>query len=114
MVRNQHDKFAGACFIAGMGLALSWLGSAVAHPGDDDLATWYRSLKAPSGMFCCDVNDCKPVGSRLTQGGWQIREGDGWADVPAKAVLTRENMAGEAVACIYLGELICFVPPEMG
>jgi hypothetical protein len=95
-------------------LLLLFTSVAWAHPGDSDLSQWYRSLRSNSGMSCCDISDCQPARARMTTDGWQIKVGDEWREVPAEAVLQRDNLAGEPVACLYLGRILCFVPGSEG
>jgi hypothetical protein len=88
-----------------------WLiGVAQAHPTDDGLSRWYRSLKNHAGFSCCSEADCAPVDARQVGDEWQIFESGMWETVPAGAVLDRENPDGRPVACRFRGVIRCFVP----
>jgi hypothetical protein len=76
------------------------------------LGLWYRSLTAPySGGSCCSVADCRPVEARLVGEGWEIRVRGIWIEVPPSVVLKRDNPDGRPIACIFAGDILCFVPP---
>ena len=87
-------------------------------PGADpnsELSAWFRSLQNAKGEFCCSVADCrKPYAWRQQAGGYQVQAAkDGpWLDVPPDNILRRENLLGDAVACIVAGEVRCFIAPN--
>lgn len=85
--------------------------SAAAHPGDDPLAVWYRSLETPEGGSCCNMQDCGPVEARQTGDGWEILVADKWLAVPPSRILKRENADGRPIACVLQQTILCFVPP---
>lgn len=82
---------------------------------DPALAPWYRSLKQPgSGIGCCSIADCRPVDARTGPHGWQILVDGLWRDVPPGVILQgKENPTGRPVACIFYGDILCFVPGIM-
>jgi hypothetical protein len=87
-------------------------------PGSDptsELSAWFRSLQNAKGEFCCNVADCrKPYAWRQQATGYQVQAAqDGpWLDVPADNILRRENLLGDAVACIVGGQVRCFIAPN--
>src|SRR5258707_11470351 len=83
---------------------------AAAHEGNDQLSTWYRSLQTPYGKSCCNMHDCHTTDARIEHEHWQAKIGDQWIDVPDSAVLHRDNLAGEAVICMWNGSVRCFIP----
>jgi hypothetical protein len=88
-------------------------------PGSDpnsELSAWFRSLQNANGEFCCSVADCRrPYAWRQKASGYQVQEAQDapWIDVPAANVLQRENLLGDAVACIVGGGWVrCFIAPN--
>jgi hypothetical protein len=87
-------------------------------PGSDptsELSAWFRSLQNAKGEFCCSVADCrKPYAWRQQANGYQVQavKDSLWLDVPAANILRRENLLGDAVACIVGGEVRCFIAPN--
>jgi len=87
-------------------------------PGADPnsaLSAWFRSLQNAKGEFCCSVSDCRrPFAWRQQASGYQVQATkDGpWLDVPPDNILRRENLLGDAVACIVAGEVRCFIAPN--
>lgn len=81
-------------------------------PADADpaLAPWFKSLKTPSGGSCCDLADCRTYSYRTTGDHYEIDYDGKWLAVPPEAVLQRyDNPTGRAVACVFYGEVLCFV-----
>ena len=87
-------------------------------PGDPALAGWYRSLTDYRGIGCCSEADCREVSYRMHGAAFEIfvdrktfgRDApDDWVEVPAHAILPRENPTGVGVACYYGGRVHCFV-----
>lgn len=116
-LRRRGTLLAAGAFTLSLA-ALAGLRGASAHPGDDDLARWYRSLRVPgTGGSCCDMVHCHQTDARLVDDRWEIpieRE-DGVivaTPVPPEAVLRRENAAGYPVVCIIGGKIVCFVPGD--
>ena len=110
--RGRPIVAAAVLLLAGFG---AW---AAPPPGTDpnsELSAWFRSLQNAKGEFCCSVSDCrKPYAWRQQAGGYQVQAAkDGpWLDVPADNILRRENLLGDAVACIVGGEVRCFIAPN--
>jgi hypothetical protein len=87
-------------------------------PGSDpnsELSAWFRSLQNAKGEFCCSVADCRrPYAWRQQASGYQVQAAKDapWLDVAAENVLRRENLLGDAVACIVAGQVRCFIAPN--
>ena len=82
---------------------------AQAHPDQDDLSRWYRSLKNHAGFSCCSEADCSPVDARQVGDEWQIFEAGMWETAPIGAVL--ESREPGWSPCRFRGVIRCFVPP---
>ena len=66
---------------------------------DPDTAAWFKSVRAPSGLACCDVADGHPVDAqyRDDRHWWAFFEGE-WRQVPNEAVVKNaHNPMGRAV-----------------
>ena len=113
-----------ACGLAASGVIGLCASSGAAPPPDADpaLAGWFESLIRPgTNQSCCGVADCRRVRYRIAGDHFQAYIGqefprwtnapDAWVDVPeATVVHRRDNPTGEAVACWFEGEILCFVP----
>ena len=110
----------GRLIAAATVLLLAGLGARAAPPPGADpnseLSAWFRSLQNAKGEFCCSVSDCrKPYAWRQQVGGGyqvQAQQDAPWLDVPADNILRRENLLGDAVACIVAGQVRCFIAPN--
>jgi len=78
---------------------------------ESPMAQWYRSLTAPNGISCCSMADCRPIEARLAGDRWEVFRNEKWEPVPEDRILKRENPDGRPIACIYAGQILCFVPP---
>jgi hypothetical protein len=111
-----------ALFIFVMGINL---GEALAkntgewNDASPELRQWFKSVKSPRGIPCCDTAD----GHRTTwrgdkAGGYEVPILDRWVPVPPEAVVRDAgNPTGEAIIwyAIYGGGEIrirCFVPGD--
>lgn len=105
----------------GVALAVLMLGSHAAHAAppdnaDPSLAPFFHALKAPSGIGCCDVSDCRIIEEdrwRLTPDGYEVKWADDqWRRVPPEVVLHVPNPTGGAVLCSVpdIAYPLCFVP----
>ena len=110
--RGRPIVAAAALLLAGFG---AWAASPPGADPNSELSAWFRSLQNAKGEFCCNVADCrKPYAWRQQATGYQVQaaqEGP-WLDVPADNILRRENLLGDAVACIVGGEVRCFIAPN--
>jgi hypothetical protein len=102
---------------------------AFAHPATDPNAEWFRSLTVPDGRSSCcggeDVEECKAVDYRMTAKGYEVYlkkstfpdllGPEGWRVVPDSALILRhDNPTGSGQACVFNGNLRCFVPAVQG
>jgi hypothetical protein len=80
--------------LAALVLAVPFARSALGHD-------WYRGLRAPSGIECCDDRDCGPVPYRLNarSGREEIEANGRWWPVEYDKVLSVPTPDGEAHAC---------------
>ncbi len=91
---------------------------AVAAPPANSPGTyrsWFESLRQPkTGAGCCSIADCRLTEYRLGPGGYEVAVEDRWVRVPEDRILRGiTNPTGRAVACIWGGEVRCFItPPE--
>lgn len=103
------------------GLALGVIGFVVgvvidvttahAHDGNMPLDAWYRSLTTPTGTSCCSEHDCAPVEAKIDGDHWSIQIDGVWRPVPPEVILKRENPDGRPIACVFRGDLRCFILP---
>ena len=99
-------------------LLVGFSARAAPPPGSDptsELSAWFRSLQNAKGEFCCSVADCRrPYAWRQQASGYQVQavKDAPWLDVPAENILRRENLFGDAVACIVGGQVRCFIAPN--
>jgi hypothetical protein len=83
----------------------------------DDIRSWFKSVRSPAGVPCCDVSDGHRTAYDVRGGAyWVPIEGE-WMQVPDKAVLRDSgNPLGEAVVWYvhHRGAIIisCFVPAD--
>lgn len=88
-----------------------------------DVRAWFRAVRSPQGVPCCDIADGYRVDwRRHANGGYAVFIADAWRDVPSAAVVTGAgNPTGDAVVW-YVDNQVdgpdryfirCFVPgPE--
>lgn len=88
----------------------------------DHIRSWFKGVRSPSGIPCCDIAD----GHRTTwrgdkDGGYEVPIDGAWRRVPPEAVITNAgNPTGEAVVwytrvSIQGGDVYhirCFVPGD--
>ena len=89
-----------------------------------EIQNWYKSIKSPSGVPCCDISDGHKTAYRVdTQGHFQVpivgtNCEDGWCDVPPSSVVySAGNPENSAIVWYVLGatyphgvHVRCFVP----
>ena len=99
---------------------------------DPTVSAWFQSLNVPAGpkqgWGCCNAADCRTVAYRTRGTTFQAfikkgtrRDGDAfsdgddqWHDVPEEHVLHgSSNPVGEAVACWFQHQILCFVLPSL-
>lgn len=65
---------------------------------DPHTREWFRSLKSPSGIPCCDTSDGKRTSWRASDKGYEVLIEDQWIPVPPEAVILRkDNPTGESI-----------------
>lgn len=83
----------------------------------DNVRSWFKSVRSPRGVPCCDMSD----GHRTTwrsgpAGGYEVPIEDQWVSVPPEAIIyDAGNPVGEAVVWyVKQGATVfyirCFVP----
>jgi hypothetical protein len=81
-----------------------------------EIRQWFRDLRSPDGVSCCEVTDCRRTEAHLSEGRWQARAPDGsWVAVPRGRVIhDRGNPIGEPILCATQEDgtwlVFCFVP----
>ena len=92
---------------------------------DPGTAAWFKSVRAPSGLACCDVADGHPVDAEFLDDRhwWVFFEGE-WRQVPNDAVVKdANNPMGRAVVWYASEGLVngkrvyyirCFTPVSEG
>ena len=89
-----------------------------------EIQKWYKSVKAPSGVPCCDIADGHKTAYRVdSEGHFQVpivgtNCDDGWCNVPASSVIyTAGNPEDSAIVWYVFGAnypfgvfVRCFVP----
>lgn len=69
-------------------------------PYDGSQSDWYKSLRSPGGIPCCDIADCRRVDAEQRDGQWWANSPRwGWQPVPDKAILPGFSIFAEAVLC---------------
>jgi hypothetical protein len=78
-----------------------------------DVREWFKSLKSPLGVPCCDTSDgtrLEDVDWRQDDGGYSVRIDGEWVRVPKEAVVDQLNRVGFAIIWRWGGKLQCFLP----
>jgi hypothetical protein len=83
----------------------------------DDIRAWFKGVRSPSGMPCCDISDGHRTDYDVRQGSYWVPIDGEWVQIPDKAIVRNGgNPIGEAVVWYirYRGEIIisCFVPAD--
>lgn len=81
----------------------------------DSVRQWFRSVKSPRGVPCCDIADGYRADWDIHAGAYRVRIEGEWFDVPPEAVVDSSgNPTGDAVVWFttYSGSVFirCFVP----
>ena len=83
----------------------------------DDIRAWFKGVRSPTGIPCCDISDGHRTIYDVRGGGYWVPIDGVWWRVPEKAiVLNAGNPLGEAVVW-YVSlrgniEIRCFVPAD--
>jgi len=83
----------------------------------DDIRAWFKSVRSPTGVLCCDISDGHRTMYDVRDGGYWLPIDGVWWQVPEKAVVRNAgNPLGEAVVwCVSVRgniEIRCFVPAD--
>jgi hypothetical protein len=92
---------------------------------DPQIRQWFKSVRNPQGIPCCDTADGHPTEWRSNEtGGYDAMIEGKWVAVPHHAVVRTTNPTGKAViwyetmrSPLYAGPtyvIRCFVPEEQG
>lgn len=73
----------------------------------------YHDWKTESGVSCCNDQDCAPVRAQFVDDHWEIWHGNVWRIVPDRAVRPIKSPDGRSHACVFMGNILCFVPGEV-
>ncbi len=83
----------------------------------DDIRAWFKGVRSPSGVPCCDISDGHRTDYDVREGAYWVPINGLWWRVPEKAIiLNAGNPLGEAVVW-YASlrgniEIRCFVPAD--
>jgi hypothetical protein len=83
----------------------------------DDIRSWFKGVRSPSGVACCEISDGRRTIYDVREGGYWVPIDGLWWRVPEKAVVRNAgNPLGEAVVW-YVSlrgniEIRCFVPAD--
>jgi hypothetical protein len=113
--RRSH-RFISSLLCAGM-VALA-TGEVSAHDHNHpELDSWFRSLHAKDGAWCCDGNDAEIADWDMQDGHYRVRIDEQWVDVPEGSVVEGPNKVGGARVWPYYTSgrpnVRCFLPGSM-
>jgi len=83
----------------------------------DDVRTWFKGVRSPAGVPCCDISDGHRTDYDVRAGAYWVPINGSWWQVPEKAIIRNAgNPLGEAVVW-YVSlrgniEIRCFVPAD--
>ena len=83
----------------------------------DDVRTWFKGVRSPAGVPCCDISDGHRTEYDVRGGAYWVPINGLWWQVPEKAIIRNAgNPLGEAVVW-YVNlrgniEIRCFVPAD--
>ena len=83
----------------------------------DDIRAWFKGVRSPGGVPCCDTSDGHRTEYDVRQGAYWVPIDGLWWRVPEKAIVRNAgNPLGEAVVW-YVSlrgniEIRCFVPAD--
>ncbi len=80
-----------------------------------NVRAWFKSVKSPSGVPCCDIADGHRTDYDMREDGYWVKIDGDWVPVPGEAVVQNAgNPVGEAVVWYtkFNGRAFirCFVP----
>jgi hypothetical protein len=83
----------------------------------DDIRAWFKGVRSPAGIPCCDISDGHRTEYDVRAGAYWVPINGLWWQVPEKAIIRNAgNPLGEAVVW-YVSlrgniEIRCFVPAD--
>lgn len=89
---------------------------------DPQLSEWFQGLRQPgTNTSCCDLSDCRPVGTRIGEAGYEVLitpasfpvAEERWVPIPPQTILHgKDNPLGRGVVCWTPSRgVLCFVKP---
>lgn len=109
--------FAAAAFLVAAATAAYAFDNGQYESIDPKIRDWFKSVRSPHGIPCCDIADGHRTTWRGTsEGGYEVPIQGQWRKVPPEAVvLNAGNPVGEAIVWyVKQGENVyyirCFVP----
>lgn len=83
----------------------------------DHIRSWFKGVRSPSGMPCCDISDGHRTDYDVRHGTYWVPIDGVWVQVPEKAIVRNGgNPVGEAVVWYirHGNDIIisCFVPAD--
>lgn len=83
----------------------------------DDIRAWFKGVRSPDGIPCCDISDGHRTSYDVRAGGYWVPIDGVWWQVPEGAVIRNAgNPLGEAVVWYVnlRGNIVirCFVPAD--
>ena len=80
-----------------------------------DVRAWFKGVKSPSGLPCCDIADGHPTDYDMRENKYWVPINGEWLVVPPEAVVSHEgNPTGQAVVWYTMfngtAYIRCFVP----
>jgi hypothetical protein len=120
-VRRLVMRLRALLFVLGASIFVSGTVRAVDHGQfeniPDDIRAWFKGVRSPTGVPCCDISDGHRTIYDIRAGGYWVPIDGAWWPVPEKAVVRNAgNPLGEAVVW-YVSvrgniEIRCFVPAD--
>lgn len=82
-----------------------------------DIRAWFKGVKSPSGVPCCDISDGHRTAYDMRGGAYWVPIDGLWWQVPERAIIRSQgNPVGEAVVWYVnqRGSIVinCFVPAD--
>jgi hypothetical protein len=82
-----------------------------------EIQGWFKSLRSPRGMPCCDTADGQRVEDpdwERDDAGYRVRLDGAWNHVDFDQVVDEPNRVGYAIVWRYNGKITCFLPGASG
>jgi hypothetical protein len=103
--------------LAGLPIAAQALDNGQYGGVPDNVRSWFKSVRSPHGVPCCDISDGHRTDYDVRAGAYWVPIEGQWMEVPERAVIRdRGNPVGQAVVWYvhHRGAIIisCFVPAD--